>query len=150
MSIVVGQGEGGSRTVLDYLPAVFPLETALPCALLLRWADPSPASTLLIITAFASMTPLLLWLHGLQVQQAPLLAQYLARTAVFVGWALASIDSLRERLAIPSWMTDGGAVVAGVLAMALLQRRQRQQRVEGGQSGSSRTTTTEESERNIQ
>lgn len=125
MTIIGGQGEGGSRTVLDYLPAVFPLETTLPCALLLRWAEPSPAASLLIAIAFASMTPLLLWLHGLRVQQAPRLAQYVARTAVFAAWALASVDSLRERLAMESWMADGGAVGVGVIAMALLARRRR-------------------------
>lgn len=123
MSIIVGQGEGGSRTVLDYLPAVFPLETVLACALLLRWAEPSPAAELLISIVFAAMTPLLLWLHGLRVQHVPLFAQYAARIAVFMSWALVSIDSLRERLAIASWMAESGAVAVGLLAMAMLQRR---------------------------
>lgn len=117
MSIIVGQGEGGSRTVLDYLPVVFPLETALPHALLVRLVEPSATATSIITLTFASMTPLALWLHALRVQQSPPLLQYVARTATFLAWGALGIASSR-------WIAGGAAAVAGV-AMVLLARAHR-------------------------
>jgi hypothetical protein len=117
MSIIAGQGEGGCRTVLDTLPVVFPIETALPHALLVCLVQPSATATAVITLTFVSMTPLALWLHALRLQQAPPLLQYVARTATFLAWSALGVPSSQ-------WIAGGAAAVAAV-AMVLLERAPR-------------------------
>ncbi len=125
MSIIAGQGEGGSRTVLDYLPKVFPLETALPYGLLAHLLEVSPKAASIILLAFALMTPLALWLHGLRVHQQPPALQYVVRTAAFLVWSCHPNDPLIGDQAISGKLLSLISAAIGLLSLLLLQRQRR-------------------------
>jgi hypothetical protein len=125
MSIIAGQGEGGSRTVLDYLPKVFPVETGVTYGVVSHFVAPAPVAATVVLLAFALTTPLALWWHGLRVQQTPPLPQYVIRIAAFFAWSFHTEAPLLWHPVLSNRVLSAIAVVVGLVALLVLHHASR-------------------------